>query len=71
MKNHSIAVMLSLLLTVCCVTASEISGFPFQEPVYPTQKNVELLGELAWFLAGLVSIPRKELGRIGRIYRVV
>ena len=52
MKNHSLAVMISLLLTVCCVAASEIGGIPFEEPVYPTQKNVELLGELAWFFGG-------------------
>ncbi len=52
MKNHSLAVLIPLLLSVCCVTGSEISGHTFQEPVYPTQKNVELLGELAWFFGG-------------------
>ena len=52
MKDHSLAVMISLLLTVCCVTGSEIRGSTFQEPVYPTQKNAELLEELAWFFYG-------------------
>lgn len=52
MKNHWSAVMIPLLLTVCCATGSEIGGFPFQEPAYPAQKNVELLGELAWFFGG-------------------
>ena len=52
MKNFTIAALISLIFTICSVTGSEIGAFPFQEPVYPTLKNVELLRELAWFFGG-------------------